>query len=67
MQGTMNARLRRGPAHLPVEEGTADGRTRISCAAVQCMAWDPRPCESRHEAQFWYNRHISQPLIQHLR
>ncbi len=53
-----DVRLRRGPvrgsAHQPVEEGTADGKTRISCAGPQCAAWDPRPCESRREAQFWY-------------
>jgi hypothetical protein len=62
-----DVRLRRRAVHLPVEEGTADGKTRISCAGSQCAAWDPRPCESRREAQFWYNRHISQPLIHHLR
>jgi hypothetical protein len=62
-----DARPRRRTVHLPVEEGTADGKTRISCAGSQCAAWDPRPCESWREAQFWYSRHISQPLIQHLR
>jgi hypothetical protein len=65
-----NVRLRPRPApgsaHQPVEEGTADGKTRISCAGSQCAAWNPRPCESRREAQFWYNRHISQSLIRHL-
>jgi len=66
MPGIRDARLR-WPAHLPVEEGTADGKTRISCAGAQCAAWKPRPCESRSEAQFWYNRHISQPLIYQLR
>jgi hypothetical protein len=67
MPGISDARLRHGAAHLPVEEGTADGKTRISCAGAGCTAWDPRPCESRREAQFWYNRHISQPLLHHLR
>jgi hypothetical protein len=62
-----DARPLRRTVHRPVEEGTADGKTRISCAGAQCAAWDPRPCESWHEAQFWYHRHISQPLIQHLR
>jgi hypothetical protein len=59
-------RLRRAPAHRPVEKGTADGKTRISCAGSGCAAWDPRPFESRREAQFWYDRHISQPLIRQL-
>ena len=67
MPGITDVRLRAGSAHLPVEEGTADGKTRISCAGARCTAWDPRPCESRGEAQFWYNRHISQPLLHHLR
>jgi hypothetical protein len=67
MPGTSDTRLHHGLAHLPVEEGTADGKTRISCAGAKCTAWDPRPCESRREAQFWYNRHISQPLLHHLR
>ncbi len=68
MHAIDDARLRRGLAaeHLPVEEGTADGKTRISCAGAKCAAWNPRPCESRREAQFWYNRHISQPLLRHL-
>jgi len=59
-------RLCRAPAHRPVEKGTADGKTRISCAGPGCSAWDPRPFESRREAQFWYDRHISQPLIRQL-
>jgi hypothetical protein len=67
MPVTIDARPRHQAVHLPVEEGTADGKTRISCAGSQCAAWDPRPCASRREAQFWYNRHISQPLIRHLR
>jgi hypothetical protein len=67
MPGISDARRYHGPAHLPVEEGMADGKTRISCAGAKCTAWDPRPCESRREAQFWYNRHISQPLLHHLR
>jgi hypothetical protein len=68
MHAIEDVRLRLGPApaHLPVEEGTADGRTRISCAGSKCAAWNPRPCASRREAQFWYNRHISQPLLRHL-
>ena len=53
-------------AHLPVEERTPEGKTRISCADAGCVAWDPRPCESRREAQFWFDRHISQPLTHHL-
>ncbi len=66
MQATGDTRLRRGPVHVPVEKGTADGKTRISCGGSQCAAWDPRPCASRREAQFWYERHISQPLIRQL-
>lgn len=53
-------------AHRPVEEQTAKGMTRISCSATGCTAWDPWPCQSRREAQFWYERHISQPLTHHL-
>ena len=60
------ARVRRGPAHAPVEKGTADGRTRISCAGPSCAGWDPRPCDSPREAQFWYDRHVAQPLIHQL-
>jgi hypothetical protein len=67
MPVTIDVRPRRQAIHLPVEEGTADGKIRISCAGSQCAAWEPRPCASRREAQFWYNRHISQPLIRHLR
>jgi hypothetical protein len=66
MQAAGNPRLRRVPGHRPVENGTADGRTKISCAAPRCAAWNPRPFESRGEAQFWYDRHISQPLIHQL-
>jgi len=62
----LRRRLRRGPVHRPVEKGTADGKTRISCAGVKCATWDPRPCESRHEAQFWYDRHVAQPLTHQL-
>ena len=66
MQAVGDTRLRRGLVHLPVENGTADGKLRIACAGPRCAAWDPEPCESRREAQFWYDRHISQPLIHHL-
>jgi len=59
-------RHRRIAAHLPVEESTPEGKTRISCAGPGCVAWHPRPCESRREAQFWFDRHISQPLTHHL-
>jgi len=59
-------RHRRIAAHLPVEETTPEGKTRISCAGPACAAWDPRPCPSRREAQFWFDRHISQPLTHHL-
>jgi hypothetical protein len=52
--------------HRPVEDRTPEGKTRIGCAAVGCEAWDPWPCESQREAQFWYERHISQPLTHHL-
>jgi hypothetical protein len=62
-----NARShRRIAGHLPVEERTPEGKTRISCAGPGCVAWHPRPCESRREAQFWFDRHISQPLTHHL-
>jgi hypothetical protein len=63
---TNACRHRRTAAHLPVEERTPEGKTRISCADPGCVAWDPRPCESRREAQFWFERHISQPLTHHL-
>ena len=66
MQAVSDTRLRSRPVHAPVEKGTADGQTRISCAGAQCAAWSPRPFESRREAQFWYERHIALPLIQHL-
>jgi hypothetical protein len=66
MQAVSDTRLLGGPVHAPVEQGTADGKIRISCASAQCAAWNPRPFESRHEAQFWYERHIALPLIQHL-
>ena len=52
--------------HSPVDVRTPDGKTKISCAGSGCVAWDPWPCESLSEAQFWYDRHISQPLIYHL-
>jgi len=66
MQVLTGARPRRIAAHWPAEERTREGKTRISCASPACAAWDPRPCESRREAQFWYDRHISQPLTHHL-
>jgi hypothetical protein len=66
MQAIADAHGRRTAAHLPVEERTPEGKTKISCAALSCAPWDPRPCASRREAQFWYDRHISQPLIHHL-
>jgi hypothetical protein len=66
MQAIADARVRRTAAHLPVEERTSEGKTRISCAAPGCAHWDPRPCASRREAQFWYDRHIAQPLTHHL-
>jgi hypothetical protein len=66
MQAIADPRLRRGPVHKPVEKAAADGKTRISCAGAKCAAWDPRPCASRREAQFWYDRHVSQPLIHQL-
>ena len=59
-------RHRRIAMHHPVEESTPEGRTRISCTDPACAAWDPRPCQSRSEAQFFYDRHISQPLTHHL-
>jgi hypothetical protein len=60
------ARRCRTAAHLPVEERTPEGKTRISCAGPGCVAWDPRPCQARREAQFWFDRHISRPLTRHL-
>ena len=65
MQATTSAR-RRAATHLSVEETTPDGKTKISCAGSGCAAWDPRPCQSPREAQFWYERHITQPLTHHL-
>ncbi len=56
---------RRAEIHLRVEESTGR-KIRISCAGPGCAAWDPWPCESRREAQFWYDLHISRPLTQHL-
>ena len=64
MQATTAARPRRPVTHLPVEEETPDGKTRISCVGPGCAAWVPRPCQSRREAQFWYDRHIAQQLTQ---
>jgi hypothetical protein len=61
-QATADTRLRPGPAHRAVEWLTVDGKTRISCAGSRCAAWDPRPFASRREAQFWYDRHVAQPL-----
>jgi hypothetical protein len=66
MQTIGDTRFRCRPAHMPVEMGTADGKTKISCAGPRCDAWNPRPFDSRREAQFWYDRHLAQPLIQHL-
>jgi hypothetical protein len=43
-----------------------DGKTRISCAGAKCVAWQPRPCQERREAQFWFDRHVSQSLIHQL-
>ena len=63
---TVTSRPGNMATHQPVEESAAEGKTRISCAAAGCSAWDPWPCQSRREAQFWYERHISQPLIHHL-
>lgn len=62
MQAITVARPHRPLTHLPVEETTPDGKTRISCAGSACAAWNPWPCQSRREAQFWYDRHIAQPL-----
>ncbi len=66
MQAVSRTRLRCRQAHAPVEEGTPDGKTRISCAGSRCGAWDPSPCETRREAQFWYERHIVQPVLYQL-
>jgi hypothetical protein len=60
------ARRRRTAAHLPVEETTPEGKARMRCASPDCVAWNPRPCESRREAQFWFDRHVTQPLTHHL-
>jgi hypothetical protein len=67
MQTIRDARLSRRTAHSPVESRTPDGKTKISCADPGCAAWDPFPCESRAEAQFWYERHISHVLFGHIR
>jgi hypothetical protein len=56
----------RPSTHVRVEERMLDGMTRISCAGSRCAAWVPWPCQSRREAQFWYDRHIAQPLTHHL-
>lgn len=66
MQVIGDTRFGRRLAHRPVEKGTADGKTRIGCAGSGCAAWDPRPCESRREAQFWYDKHLSRPLTHQL-
>jgi hypothetical protein len=66
MQAIAVARPHRPLTHLPVEETTPDGKTRISCAGSACAAWNPWPCQSRREAQFWYDRHIAQPLTHRL-
>jgi hypothetical protein len=66
MQPIGDTRLRRRTAHIPVVQGTADGKTRISCAGAKCVAWQPRPCKSRREAQFWFDTHVSQSLIHQL-
>jgi hypothetical protein len=58
--------LRRGPVHSPVEKATADGKTMIRCAGARCASWNPRPFPSRREAEFWYDRHIRQPLTHQL-
>jgi hypothetical protein len=60
------ATLRGGPVHWPVERATADGKTTISCAGPRCGSWDPRPSPSRREAEFWYDRHVRQPLTHQL-
>jgi hypothetical protein len=66
MQAVGDIRPRLRLVHMPVENGSADGKIRIACSGPRCVAWNPRPCESRREAQFWYDKHISQPLIYHL-
>jgi hypothetical protein len=66
MQATTDTRPLRPITHLPVEERTPEGKTRINCASPHCAAWVPRPCQSQREAQFWYDRHITQPLTHHL-
>jgi hypothetical protein len=66
MQKISDARVRGRRTHSPVETRTPDGKIRISCADANCVGWDPWPCESLSEAQFWYDRHISQSLIYHL-
>jgi hypothetical protein len=66
MQAVTVARSHRPLTHLPVEETTPEGKTRISCAGSACAAWNPWPCQSRREAQFWYDRHIAQPLTHRL-
>lgn len=66
MQAITVARPHRPLTHLPVEETTPEGKTRISCAGSACAAWNPWPCQSRREAQFWYDRHIAQPLTHRL-
>jgi hypothetical protein len=66
MQAVTVARPHRPLTHLPVEETTPEGKTRISCAGSACAAWNPWPCQSRREAQFWYDRHIAQPLTHRL-
>ncbi len=69
MQAINEARfrpVRPRPAHGPVETTTADGMTRIGCADSGCAAWNPRPFGARSESQFWYDRHISQPLTRSL-
>jgi len=66
MQAVTVAHPHRPLTHLPVEETTPEGKTRISCAGSACAAWNPWPCQSRREAQFWYDRHIAQPLTHRL-
>ena len=60
------ALVRHGPVHSPVEKATADGKTTIRCAGVRCASWNPLPFPSRREAEFWYDRHIRQPLTHQL-
>jgi hypothetical protein len=60
------SRTRHTMVHIPVEEKAPDGKMKIRCTSPRCAAWDPWPCETRHEAEFWYERHISQPVIYHL-